>query len=187
MPLVLDAQDRVGVSTALAWTPTGGEILFIEVSKMKGNNKLILTGSLGEVLKESAQAAVSFFKSRASEFGIPDSFFATHDLHIHVPAGAIAKDGPSAGLAIAVALYSLLLDVPCKRKIAMTGEITLTGRVLPVGGIKEKLLAASLAGVEKVILPEKNKGDLSEVSEDIKKDLEIILVRDLQEALKLVV
>lgn len=187
MPLVLDAQDRVGVSTALAWTPTGGEILFIEVSKMKGNNKLILTGSLGEVLKESAQAAVSFFKSRASEFGIPDSFFATHDLHIHVPAGAIAKDGPSAGLAIAVALYSLLLDVPCKRKIAMTGEITLTGRVLPVGGIKEKLLAASLAGVEKVILPEKNKGDLSEVSEDIKKDLEITLVRDLQEALKLVV
>ncbi|WP_456325129.1 endopeptidase La [Desulfonauticus submarinus] len=184
---VLDAKDRVGVSTALAWTPTGGEILFVEATKMKGNNELILTGSLGDVLKESAQAALSYFKSKAEEFEIPEDFFSTHDIHIHVPAGAIPKDGPSAGLAIAAALYSLLKEMPCKREVGMTGEITLTGRVLPIGGVREKLMAAHLAGVKIVLLPEKNRPDLDKVPEDIKNSLRIIWIKDLKEALEFVV
>lgn len=181
---VASARDRIGVSTGLAWTPTGGEIMFIEAVKMKGQGNLILTGSLGDVLKESAQAALSYLKGNTQLFALDDNFFASHDLHIHVPAGAIPKDGPSAGLAIAMALHSLVTSRPCKRDVALSGEITLTGRVLPVGGVREKLLAAKFAGVKRVVFPARNRGDFEVLSETIKKGLELVFVSDLEEVIE---
>lgn len=171
-----------GVATGLAWTPSGGEILFIEATMMKGKKTLILTGQLGESMRESAEAALSYIRSHAELFGVDDNFFETHDIHIHVPAGAIPKDGPSAGIAMATALVSLLTKTPVDPLVGMTGEITLRGRVLPVGGVKEKVLAAHRAGLKKVILPEKSKNDLDQAPEEVKNDLQFIFVNTIEEA-----
>jgi len=165
-----------GVATGLAWTPTGGDIIFIEATKMKGKKSLTLTGSLGDVMKESAQAALSYIRSKAKELNIAEDFFEENDIHLHVPAGAIPKDGPSAGVTMYTALSSLLTGKPVRSDIAMTGEITLRGAVLPVGGIKEKVLAAKRAGITKVILPKKNENNLEDVPESIKQGMEFFLV-----------
>jgi ATP-dependent Lon protease len=148
-----------GIATGLAWTPTGGDILFVEATQMEGKKNLILTGQLGDVMKESAQAALSYVRSRASDLGIPKKFFEAADIHLHVPAGAIRKDGPSAGVTMVVALASLLTDRQVRSDLAMTGEITLRGKVLPVGGIKEKVLAARRSGIHRVMLPKLNDKD----------------------------
>jgi ATP-dependent Lon protease len=183
---VAEAKERVGVATGLAWTEAGGQIIFIEAAKMKGKGNLILTGSLGDVMKESAHAAMSYIRSHAAAFNIPDSIFETHDIHIHVPAGAIPKDGPSAGLTIAVALISLITNRSCKRNVALTGELTLSGRILPVGGVKEKVLAAHRAGVKSVVFPARNEADLKDIPEDIKRDIKIIEIDELEEIIDLV-
>ncbi len=183
---VMEAKKRVGVATGLAWTESGGEIIFVEATKMKGKNQLILTGSLGDVMKESAQAAMSYVRSHIDRFDIPEDFFQKHDIHIHVPAGAIPKDGPSAGLTIAIALISLVIGRPIKRDTALTGELTLSGRILPVGGVREKVLAAHRAGVKSVVFPAKNDADLSEIPDDIKKELNIITVSEVDEIVDLV-
>jgi ATP-dependent Lon protease len=172
-----------GVATGLAWTPTGGEILFVEATRMRGKGGLTLTGHLGEVMKESAQAALSYVRSNALALGIAEDFLERTDLHIHVPAGAIAKDGPSAGVAMVVALTSLLTQTPTKPLTAMTGEITLRGKVLPVGGIKEKVLAAGRAGITTVILPRHNEKDLVEVTQEIREKMAFVLVDEIHEAI----
>jgi ATP-dependent Lon protease len=161
---VIEEKDRVGVAAGLVRTETGGDIIFVEAAKMKGKKELIITGSLGDVMRESAQAALSYIRSNASSYGIPEDFFERQDIHIHVPSGAIQKDGPSAGVTIAMALLSLLTGRPARRDIAMSGEITLTGRILPVAGIKEKVLAARRARVTTVVLPARNKEDVEELS-----------------------
>jgi ATP-dependent Lon protease len=183
---IAEAQERIGVTTGLAWTEAGGQIMFIEAAKMKGKGNLILTGSLGDVMKESAQAAMSYIRSHADSINISENIFEANDIHIHVPAGAIPKDGPSAGLTIAVALISLLTERPCKRDVALTGELTLTGRILPVGGVKEKVLAAHRAGVKSVVFPAKNEAEIQDISEDVKKDLNIITIEELSEVIDLV-
>ncbi|MCP4110123.1 MAG: endopeptidase La [Desulfobacteraceae bacterium] len=176
-------KDRIGVTTGLAWTEFGGQIIFVEATKMKGNGQLILTGSLGNVMKESAQAALSYIRSHYNLLNIDEAFFEQHDIHIHVPAGAIPKDGPSAGLTIAMSLISLIRDIPARRNVAMTGEITLSGRILPVGGIREKLMAARRAGVTSVILPAKNAVNIEEISPDIRKDLEIVTIESPEDGI----
>ena len=182
---VAQEKDRLGVATGLAWTENGGDILFIEASKMKGEKGLILTGSLGEVMKESAQAALSFIRTNASSLQVPENFYQECDLHIHVPAGATPKDGPSAGITIAIAILSLLKDKAVPHEIAMTGELTLSGRILQVGGIKEKILAARRAGVKTVILPKKNEENLSDIPEYIKGEMNLVLVENFQEVIEL--
>lgn len=179
---VIEEQDRIGVTTGLVWTGAGGDIIFVEAARMKGDKELIITGSLGEVMRESVQAALSYIRSCAASFGIDENFFERQDIHIHVPGGAIQKDGPSAGLTIAVALLSLLTKRPARRDVAMTGEITLTGRILPVGGIREKVLAAKRAKVAVIILPAKNRVDVEELSEEITRDISIKLVDTVAEA-----
>lgn len=174
-----------GVATGMAWTPAGGDILFIEAAMMPGQKSLVLTGQLGDVMKESAQAALSYLRSKAADLGISEDFFSGHDLHIHVPAGAVPKDGPSAGVTMLTALASLLTCRPIKPHLAMTGEVTLRGSVLPVGGIKEKILAARRSGIKEVILPVKNKNDLEEIPEKLKEDLNFHLVGQMDEVLKL--
>jgi ATP-dependent Lon protease len=174
-----------GVATGLAWTPTGGDILFVEASRMKGRKGFILTGQLGDVMKESAQAALSFVRMKAKDLKIPENFFERSDIHIHVPAGAIPKDGPSAGVTMFTALTSLLTGRPVRSDTAMTGEITLRGLVLPVGGIKEKVLAAKRAGIRAVILPKKNEKDLEEIPEPIKKKMEFHFVQTMDEIIPL--
>jgi ATP-dependent Lon protease len=171
----------IGVSTGLSVTPFGGEILFVESTKMKGQKGLLLTGSLGDVMKESAQAAVSYIRTHATEFGISQDFFNEFDLHIHVPAGATPKDGPSAGVAISASLMSLLKGVPIDPLMAMTGEITLSGRVLPVGGIKMKVLAASRAGITSVVLPRENKKDLIEIPTKVKHSLKFVFIKSISD------
>ena len=153
-----------GVATGLAWTPNGGDIIFIESARMTGQKGLTLTGSLGDVMKESAQAALSYIRSRANSLGIDDDFFEKSDIHLHVPAGAIPKDGPSAGVTMAACLASLMSGRPTRSDVAMTGEITLRGKVLPVGGIKEKVLAARRAGITTVVLPRRNEHDLEDIA-----------------------
>jgi len=172
-----------GVATGLAWTPTGGEILFIEASRMPGHGKLTVTGQLGDVMKESAQAAMSYVRSRAAQWGIAPDAFEKHDIHIHVPQGGVPKDGPSAGNALVSALVSLLTGRRVRADVAMTGEITLRGAVLPVGGIQNKVLAAHRAGIKRVVLPERNARDLVEVPSEVKADLEIVLVKKIDETL----
>jgi ATP-dependent Lon protease len=172
-----------GVAVGLAWTPNGGDILFIEATRMAGKKGLTLTGHLGEVMKESAQAALSFIRSRADRLGIAPDFFETTDLHVHVPAGAIPKDGPSAGVTMATALASLLTGRPVRANVAMTGEITLRGKVMPVGGIKEKVLAARRAGIETVILPSRNEKDLEDVAESVRRSLRFVFVETVDELL----
>jgi len=178
---VAEASDRIGVATGLVWTEAGGDIMFVEATRMKGTKGLILTGSLGEVMQESAEAALSYIRSNAGQFKIPEDFFAGHDIHIHVPAGAIPKDGPSAGLTIALALVSLLTGRPARREMAITGELTLSGRVLPVGGVREKILAARRAGVKTVVFPEKNRVDVDDLAVAIRGDLEILLAGSVEE------
>ena len=170
-----------GVATGLAWTAAGGDILFVEASMMPGKGRLQLTGQLGEVMKESAQAAVSLVRANAEKFGVDPEFFAEHELHIHVPAGAIPKDGPSAGVTLFTALVSLLTNRPVRHDVAMTGEITLRGRVLPIGGVKEKVLAARRAGIKKVLLPMRNQRDLVDVPDQAKKDLEFVFVERVEQ------
>jgi len=177
-------RDQVGVATGLAWTPVGGDILFVEATAMKGKGALMLTGQLGDVMKESAQAALSYARSHAREFGINEDFFAKHDIHIHVPEGSIPKDGPSAGVTLATAMLSLLTGKAVHRKIAMTGEITLRGEVLPVGGIKEKVLAARRAKIDTVVLPSLNKRDLEDVNETIRKEMKFVFVDDVKSVFK---
>jgi ATP-dependent Lon protease len=183
---ISEAKERVGVTTGLAWTEAGGQIIFIEAAKMKGKGNLLLTGSLGDVMKESAHAAMSYIRSHAESLNIPDNMFETHDIHIHVPAGAIPKDGPSAGLTIAVALISLITGRSCKRNVALTGELTLSGRILPVGGVKEKVLAAHRAGVKSVVFPAKNEADIRDIPEEINKDLKIYKINELEEIIDVV-
>ncbi|MCP5516820.1 MAG: endopeptidase La [Verrucomicrobiales bacterium] len=173
-----------GIATGLAWTPVGGELLFIEVTRMPGAGKLILTGSLGDVMKESAQAALSYLRSQAPRLGLAEVAFDKQDLHIHVPAGATPKDGPSAGVTMVTALASLLTGRRVRSDVAMTGEISLRGRVLPVGGIKEKMLAAARAGIKRVILPAQNEKDWHEVPDEVRKKLEACFVRDVGGALE---
>lgn len=178
-PDMATGRDQVGITTGLAWTEAGGEIMFIEATQMRGRNRLILTGSLGNVMKESAQAALSYIRSQTQRLEIPEDYFETHDIHIHVPAGATPKDGPSAGLTIAVALLSLIGNRPARRDMALTGELTLSGRILPIGGVKEKLMAAHRCGVRTVVMPMKNKPDLEEIPDEILHGIKIILIREL--------
>jgi len=190
-PEAAEPMDTPGVSIGLAWTPVGGEILFIEAILMRGSAKLTLTGQLGEVMKESAHTAMSLVHARAERLGIPEELFAERSAHLHLPSGAIPKDGPSAGVAITVALASLYLGKPMRDGVAMTGEITLRGRVLPVGGVKEKVLAAARAGMREVmgmrevILPDKNAGDLEEIPPELRAALTFHLVSRVEEALRL--
>jgi ATP-dependent Lon protease len=181
---VAERTAETGVATGLAWTSVGGEILFIEATRMHGSGKLQLTGQLGDVMKESAQAAMSFVRTRAKQLEIPEDFLEKHDIHIHIPAGSMPKDGPSAGVTMMTALVSLLTGLRVRADVAMTGEITLRGRVLPVGGIKEKVLAAHRAGVKRVILPERNVADLEEVPAEIQQELEFIGVSRMDEVLR---
>ena len=176
---VANAQNRVGTATGLVWTEFGGEIIFIEATRMKGSQQLILTGSLGKVLQESAQTALSCIRSQAEKFDIDPDFFAGTDIHIHLPAGAVPKDGPSAGLTIAIALISLLSGRPAKRDVALTGELTLSGRILPVSGIREKILAAQRAGISTVIFPSRNEVDVSNLEEAMKEGVEVVLADDI--------
>jgi ATP-dependent Lon protease len=170
-----------GIASGLAWTPAGGDILFIEATKSPGKGELKLTGQLGDVMKESALAAISFLKMKASEFGLAPNFMKDTDVHIHFPAGAVPKDGPSAGIAIFTTLLSLFTEIQVRHDVAMTGEITLRGNVLPVGGIKEKTLAALRAGIKTVILPERNKKDMVDVADEVKENLEIVFVKKVEE------
>ena len=178
---VIDKADEVGVATGLAWTEVGGEILFVEAESYPGKGALTLTGKLGEVMQESARAAVTYARANAQKLGIAEDFFDKHDMHIHVPAGAIPKDGPSAGVTMAAALVSEATGMPVRKNVAMTGEITLRGKVLPVGGIKEKVLGAHRAGVKKVILPEDNDKDLEEVPDFVKEEMEFSFVKAVDE------
>jgi len=178
---VADENDRVGVVTGLVVTEAGGDIIFVEAARMKGKRELILTGSLGNVMRESAQAALSYIRSHASYFDIHEDVFEDHDIHIHVPGGAIPKDGPSAGTTIAIALISLLKRRPARRNIAISGELTLSGRILPVGGIKEKILAARRAGVKIIVLPLRNSVDVENLSRDVKDSVEIVLIDRIEE------
>ncbi|MHB9002619.1 MAG: endopeptidase La [Coriobacteriia bacterium] len=178
-----EERDEVGVATGLVWTEVGGDVIFIEVTKMKGSGQLTLTGQLGEVMRESAQAAVSYIRARAADYDIPEDFNETTDLHIHVPAAAIPKDGPSAGITMATAIVSVLTGCAVRRDLAMTGEITLRGRVLPIGGLKEKLLAAHRSGVTTVLIPSENVRDLDLLPEHVRTDLAIIPVNSMEEVL----
>jgi ATP-dependent Lon protease len=185
LPEEMLKKDAVGIATGLAWTATGGDVLFVEATAMKGKGQLLLTGKLGEVMKESAQAALSYARSHAARYGIPDSFFAGHDLHVHVPEGAIPKDGPSAGITMATALISVATGRPVRRSLAMTGEITLRGNVLPIGGLKEKMLAARRAGLTAIVCPRLNQKELDEVPAHLKRGLSMHLVDEVDEVLAL--
>jgi ATP-dependent Lon protease len=181
-----EGKNKSGVVTGLVWTEYGGEIIFVESVRMKGNGELILTGSLGEILRESAQAALSCVRANAAPFGIDPDFFSGHDIHIHIPGGAVPKDGPAAGMAIAMALVSLLSKRPARRTTAMSGEITLTGELLPVGGVREKILAAARSGVKLVVLPEKNRQDVDAVEQDALEGVKVECVSSLEGLAKLV-
>ncbi len=178
-----EGMNSIGIATGLVWTDSGGDIIFVETAKMKGDKELILTGSLGTVMRESAQAALSYVRSNTALFNIPEDFFESHDIHIHVPAGAIPKDGPSAGATIAIALVSLMTGRPAHKNIAVTGELTLSGRILPVGGVKEKILAAKRAGIRAVIFPHMNKVDIENLPEEIRSGIEIKLAEDMKEVI----
>ncbi len=181
---VSERTERPGVVTGLVWTPVGGDIIFIEATKMPGGKGFMLTGQLGEVMRESARAALSYVRAEAASLGLPRDFFNGIDIHLHVPAGAIPKDGPSAGIAMTTALASLLTGRPVKDDVAMTGEVTLRGKVLPIGGLKEKVLAAHRAGIKTVILPKRNERDLDEIPDDLRADMQFIAVDHVEEVLK---
>ena len=177
-------QDEVGIVRGLAWTSVGGDTLQIEVNVMPGKGNLLMTGQLGDVMKESAQTALTYVRSIAPEYEVADDYFEKHDLHIHIPEGAVPKDGPSAGITMATAMLSAVTGRPVRCKVAMTGEITLRGRVLPIGGLKEKILAAKMAHIEKVLVPEKNRPDMAELSKEITRGLQIVYVRQMEDVLK---
>jgi len=183
---MIEEKDTIGISTGLAWTQAGGDILFIEVAAMPGKGNLTLTGHLGEVMKESCQAALSYIRARYKKFGLKVDFFQNLDIHVHVPEGAVPKDGPSAGLAIATAMISALTKTPTKRTVAMTGEITLRGRALEIGGVKEKVIAAHRAKIRTVILPKDNKKDLEDIPDYVLKTLEFVYVEHMDEVLKVI-
>ncbi len=183
---VASEKDRVGVVTGLAWTETGGDIIFVEATRMKGKGELILTGSLGDVMKESARAALSFVRANGAEWGVEETAFADTDIHIHVPAGAIPKDGPSAGITMVIAIVSLLSGRSARRDVAMTGEISLTGRVLAIGGLKEKVLAARRAGVKTVVAPARNRENLEDIPDDVKEEIAFVFADDVREAIETV-
>jgi ATP-dependent Lon protease len=182
---IVEEEEAVGLATGLAWTEVGGELLTIETTIVPGKGKLTITGKLGEVMQESAQAAMSYVRSRAHLVGLSRDFYSKVDLHVHVPEGAIPKDGPSAGIAICTALFSALTRIPVYSDVAMTGEITLRGRVLPIGGLKEKLLAAHRGGVKRVIIPKDNEKDLKEIPKKILNALEILPVDDVDSVLRI--
>src|SRR4029078_329830 len=173
-----------GVATGLAYTPVGGDVLFIEATAYPGTGKLTITGQLGDVMKESAQAALSWVRSHTEQLALPENWFAEHDVHIHVPAGAVPKDGPSAGLAMATAIVSLVTGRPVSEEVGMPGEITLTGQALQIGGVREKVLAAQRAGLKKVILPRENEGDLSELPAETRAELELVIAHAIQDVLE---
>ena len=180
----VEDDDQVGVVTGLAWTDVGGELLTIEGAMMPGKGRMTVTGNLRDVMKESISAAASYVRSRAVAFGIEPPMFDKRDIHVHVPEGATPKDGPSAGVAMVTAIVSVMTGIPVRQDVAMTGEITLRGRVLPIGGLKEKLLAAQRGGIKTVLIPEENAKDLTEISDSIKGGLEIIPVSRMDEVLK---
>jgi len=183
-PSVAEEKNEIGIVTGLAWTEVGGEILVTEATLMPGRGKLTLTGKLGDVMQESAQAAMSWVRSRAAELGIPPDFNRRSDIHVHIPEGAIPKDGPSAGITLATALVSALTKVPARRDVAMTGEITLRGKVLPIGGVKEKLLAAHRAGVTTILLPKDNEKDLTDIPKNVLDSMSVHLVETMDEVLR---
>jgi ATP-dependent Lon protease len=179
-----ETEPQVGTAQGLAWTPVGGTLLTIEVAAVPGTGKLNLTGQLGEVMKESAQAALTYLRAHSAEWGLPEEFHAKYDLHVHVPDGATPKDGPSAGITMATAIASALTRRPARMDVAMTGEVSLRGKVLPIGGVKEKLLAAHQAGIHKVVLPKDNEPQLEELPKEVLEGLEIKLVEDVGEVLR---
>lgn len=183
LPTKLNKEDEVGLVTGLAWTQVGGEVLETEAVAVKGKGNLLLTGQLGDVMKESAEAGVTYIRSRAESLGLPDDFYMHYDFHIHLPEGAIPKDGPSAGITMATALASALTGKPVRHDVAMTGEITLRGTVLPIGGVKEKVIAAHRAGIKKILLPEENKRDMPDVPQSVKDDVEFVFVHHMDEVL----
>jgi ATP-dependent Lon protease len=176
-------KDQLGIATGLYYTPAGGDIMFVEVSAMPGKDQLVLTGQLGDVMKESARAALSYAKSHAADFDIPEKEFKGKDIHVHVPAGAVPKDGPSAGVAMTAALVSRFSGTPVRHEVAMTGEVTLSGRVLPIGGVKEKVLGAIRAGITTIILPKENVRDLEDLSEEDRDRITVLPVETLREVL----
>ena len=180
-----EKEDEIGVATGLAWTESGGDLLSIEITLMKGKGKMTLTGQLGDVMQESAKAAMSYIRSRAESLGLDENFYEKIDIHIHVPEGAIPKDGPSAGIAMATALASALTRTPVRKDVTMTGEITLRGRVLPVGGVKEKMLAAHRAGIQYMLMPAENRRDLSDIPQNVRRKIEVKLVEHMDEVLEM--
>ena len=179
-----NAADEIGIVRGLAWTSVGGDTLQIEVNVMPGKGEIMLTGQLGDVMKESARTGISYIRSVSRDYQIADDFFEKHDIHVHIPEGAVPKDGPSAGITMATAMLSAITEQKVRADIAMTGEVTLRGRVLPIGGLKEKLLAAKNAGIKTVLVPKKNLADVEELSQEITKGLEILPVEHMEEVLK---
>jgi len=184
-PSMAEGQNEVGIATGLAWTEVGGELLVTEASLMAGKGKLTLTGKLGDVMQESAQAALSYVRAKAAELQLAEDFHSKIDIHVHVPEGAIPKDGPSAGITMATALVSALTKTPIRRDVAMTGEITLRGKVLPIGGLKEKILAAHRAGVKNIIVPRDNEKDLADIPKNVLDTLDVHMVSNMDEVLKI--
>jgi ATP-dependent Lon protease len=178
-----EEEPEVGAASGLAWTQVGGELMQTETTLMRGKGQLTLTGQLGDVMQESARAALSFVRSRAERLGIDSEVFEKTDVHVHVPEGAIPKDGPSAGITIATALVSSFTDTPVRVDLAMTGEITLRGHVLPIGGVKEKILAAYRAGIREIVMPEENEKDLEDILEDVRKEMTFHFVKHMDEVL----
>ena len=179
-----NAKPEVGIVRGLAWTSVGGDTLQVEVNVMPGKGELKLTGQLGDVMKESAQAGISYIRSAAAHYNIEENFFKEHDIHIHIPEGAVPKDGPSAGITMATAMLSAITKIPVRSDVAMTGEITLRGRVLPIGGLKEKLLAAKKAGIKTILVPEENRPDVEEMEEEITGGLQILFVTGMKQVLE---
>ena len=177
-------ESEVGVTTGMAWTQVGGDTLFIETALVPGSGKIELTGQLGDVMQESAKTAITYIRSIASEYNIEEDFHKKYDLHVHVPEGAVPKDGPSAGVTMFTAIMSTLTGIPVRKDVAMTGEITLRGRVLPVGGIKEKVLAAHRAGIRTILLPAENKADIDDIPQSVRRQLNFVLLEKAKEALK---